>query len=504
MKKSVIIIVLLIPLLLLGQQAVQGTLTTDTRWYGEVQVKGDVTVPKGVTLSIDPGTRIVVDAKSDATKSGKDPKHIEITILGSIMAEGTTNDGRIIFTSSASQPQMYDWYGIIIKNLKEPSLLKHCIIEYGYKGITCYGSSPEITNCEIRYNQYAGVSSEVRSNPVIRNSTLSGNEFAGLLCELASNPVIEKNVISQNLNGIVIFDRSQPDLGRLNAAEGESVGENIILNNFESNIYNHSTNEVLAQNNIWNTTGEAQIQETVFDNAQNPSKGKVVFMPIFGGNAAAQKKLLAQQEEEKKAETTGAVADAAAKTALVASQTSTPPAQNKPVTNTANRPANQAPLESPQLRVDSTQYLATNNNAAGAALIPEMSQNATDNPTTAQPETLIVYKEVPVEKVEKEEPQISEPVIEALLDQGRREYINRVNPVYPGMYQKTGFQGRVLLEVIVGRDGNVESNRVLRSDGDLFTESAQDAIKKYKYKTATYQGKPVKFKIVELFIFKLN
>lgn len=509
MKKSVIMIVLLIPLLLLGQQAVQGTLSTDTRWYGEIQVKGDVTVPKGVTLSIDPGTRIVIDAKSDATKSGKDPKHVEITILGRILAEGTTNEGKIIFTSSASQPQMYDWYGIIIKNLTEPSRLKHCIIEYGYKGITCYGSSPEISNCEIRYNQYAGVSSEVRSNPVIRNSTLSGNEFAGLLCELASNPVVEKNVISQNLNGIVIFDRSQPDMGRLSAAENESVGENIILNNFETNIYNNSTVEIYAQNNIWNTTGEAQIQETVFDNAQNPSKGKVLFMPVFGGSAAAQKKILAQQEEEKKAEKEPSAeepAAIAATTAVVAPQVNTTPAQNKPAeNNTANNPAGQVALESPQLHVDSTQYLATNDNVAGTALIPAMTENPTGNPTAvAQPETLYVYKEVPVEKVEKKEPEIVEPVIEALLDQGRREYINRVSPEYPRMYMKTGFEGRVLLEVTVGRDGKVEDNRVLRSDGDLFTQSAMDAIKKYRYKTATYQGKPVKFKIVELFIFKLK
>lgn len=507
MKKSVIMIVLLIPLLLFGQQAVQGTLTTDTRWYGEVQVKGDVTVPKGVTLSIDPGTRIIIDAKSDATKSGKDSKHIEITILGRILAEGTTNDGRIVFTSNASQPQMYDWYGIIIKNLKEPSLLKHCIIEYGYKGITCYGSSPEIANCEIRYNQYAGVSSEVRSNPVIRNSTLSGNEFAGLLCELASNPVIEKNVISQNLNGIVIFDRSQPDLGRLAAAKGESVGENIILNNFESNVYNNSTNEIFAQNNIWNTTGEAQIQETVFDNVQNPSKGQVLFMPVFGGSDAAQNTLLAQQEEEKKAEKENSgekAAGVAAKTAPVTSRVSTTPAQNKPAENSANKPAIQTPLESPRLRVDSTQYLAASNNAAGAGLIPAMTQNPTGNSTAAEQETLFVYKETPAPETEEMEPEIVEPVIEALLDQGRREYVNRVSPEYPGMYLKTGFEGRVFLEVTVGRDGNVESNRVLRSDGDLFTESAQEAIKKYKYKTATHKGKPVRFKVVELFIFKLK
>jgi parallel beta-helix repeat protein len=267
--KVLILVALLFPLWLSGQQGIQGNLTGDTRWFGEIFVTGDITVSKGVTLTIDPGTRIIINAKFDATKSGKDLRHVEITVLGKIEAGGTSNEDRIVFTSSAYQPQMYDWYGIVIKNMKNNSLLKHCLIEYAYKGITCYGSSPEIIGCEIRYNQYAGISSEVRSNPVIRSSTLSGNDFAGLVCELASHPVVEKNVITQNLNGIVIFDRSRPDLGHPSAAEGESVGENIILNNFESNIYNHSTNEIFAQNNIWNATTAAQIQETVFDSFKN-------------------------------------------------------------------------------------------------------------------------------------------------------------------------------------------------------------------------------------------
>lgn len=508
MKTSVIVLVLLLPILLFGQQIVQGTLNADTRWFGEVQVKGDVTVPKGVTLTIDPGTRIVIDAKSDATKSGKDPKHIEITVLGRIWAEGTTNEGRIVFTSGSAQPQMYDWYGIVIKNLKEPSLLKHCIIEYGYKGITCYGSSPEISGCEIRYNQYAGVSSEVRSSPLVRNSTLSGNDFAGLLCELASSPVIEKNVITQNLNGIVVFDHSQPDLGRLSAGQGQSVGENIILNNFESNIYNHSTNEIPAQNNIWNTSEESRIQETVFDSVQNPAKGKVVFLPIFGGSAVAQKKLV-QQEAEKEPEIASkrgeeAGAEAAKTTTLIAQVNTSSVANAQPVNPAVNKPANQPQSQISQSRVDSTQYLAANTAAAGTALIPAVTQDPVSNPTVTQPETLIVYKEVPVEKSLSSEPEIAEPVIEALLDKGRREYLQRANPEYPSMYLKTGFQGRVLVEVTVGRDGNVEEKRVLRSDGELFTNAALDAIKKYRYKPGTFRGKPVQFKIVEMFVFKLN
>ena len=36
-----------------------GTLTADEVWSGTINISGDVTVPKGVTLTIEPGTEIV-------------------------------------------------------------------------------------------------------------------------------------------------------------------------------------------------------------------------------------------------------------------------------------------------------------------------------------------------------------------------------------------------------------------------------------------------------------
>lgn len=517
MKASIVFTTLLFSLQLPAQQTVQGTLTADTRWVGEVRLTGDVIVPQGVTLTIEAGTDIFISPKADATRSGKDPKHVEIIVLGRIVAEGNREVGPILFTSASHQPQMYDWYGIIIKDNTERSRFKNCVIEYAYKGITCYGSDPEIINCEIRYNQYAGISAEVRSNPIIRSSTIAGNDFAGLNCELASNPVVEKTVISQNLNGVVIFDRSRPDLGRVSPAPGESVGENLIINNFEKNIYNHSINDIFAQNNLWNTSVDAQVQATLFDKAQNPSKGRVVFNPLFGGGTAVPRNLeeppaapqepIAQQTARDNAnnsspspQTAPASPAALRGQAGNAISAANSTAQQNPST-AANSPANNPVTAQPAQATpgsNNPQYLAANSTTASSAVI----QNPP--PVVVQPETLYIYKEIPAEKSHSSEPAIAEPVIEALLDGGQRQYIQRVSAEYPGIYLKTGHQGRVLLEVIVGRDGSVEESRVLRSDGNLFSESALAALKKFRYKPGTYQGKPVKFKIVEPFIFKLN
>jgi TonB family protein len=62
----------------------------------------------------------------------------------------------------------------------------------------------------------------------------------------------------------------------------------------------------------------------------------------------------------------------------------------------------------------------------------------------------------------------------------------------------------VLVEVIINRQGNIEDQRVLRSDGELFTDASLTALKKFLYKPGQMSGKPVKYKVVERFRFKLN
>lgn len=95
-------------------------------------------------------------------------------------------------------------------------------------------------------------------------------------------------------------------------------------------------------------------------------------------------------------------------------------------------------------------------------------------------------------------------IIEGLLDKRRREYIHREPAKYPIVYQKIEREGKVILEVIVGLDGNIEDYKVLKSDGNPFTQSAVKALQKFKLKPGTFKGKPVKFKIIERFDFNLG
>ncbi|MCB0292197.1 MAG: hypothetical protein KDH97_18220, partial [Calditrichaeota bacterium] len=147
MKKlmGIIFAVCMLSAAALAQQFAPGVIMTDANWSGEVWVKGDVVVEKGATLTIMPGTQVMFLPVSDENKSGADPARSEITVKGRLIAQGTRNNGRIIFTSGGTNPQMNDWSGIVLKNPRTPSVLNNCLIEYAYKGVNCYGSSPEIS-----------------------------------------------------------------------------------------------------------------------------------------------------------------------------------------------------------------------------------------------------------------------------------------------------------------------------------------------------------------------
>ncbi len=101
-------------------------------------------------------------------------------------------------------------------------------------------------------------------------------------------------------------------------------------------------------------------------------------------------------------------------------------------------------------------------------------------------------------------PTFTEPVIESFLDTGRRQYLKKEAPKYPGKFLKARIQGLVLLEVIVRKDGRVAGHRVIQSTNGTFTSACVKALRGFRYKTGTIKGIPVSFKAVERFEFKVD
>jgi periplasmic protein TonB len=78
--------------------------------------------------------------------------------------------------------------------------------------------------------------------------------------------------------------------------------------------------------------------------------------------------------------------------------------------------------------------------------------------------------------------------------------IHRVNPEYPEVARKARVEGTVILEAIISKNGDVENVKVLRGVHPLLDQAAVNAVRKWRYKPVTSNGKvhttvTVKFKL---------
>ena len=74
----------------------------------------------------------------------------------------------------------------------------------------------------------------------------------------------------------------------------------------------------------------------------------------------------------------------------------------------------------------------------------------------------------------------------------RPEVISQTKPVYTEMARKARLQGTVILETIIDEEGNVTNVRVLKGLPMGLDQAAVDAVSTWKFKPATFEGKPVK------------
>jgi len=68
--------------------------------------------------------------------------------------------------------------------------------------------------------------------------------------------------------------------------------------------------------------------------------------------------------------------------------------------------------------------------------------------------------------------------------------VQRVQPAYPEMAREAQIQGRVVLHVLVGKDGRVKNVKVIRSVNYL-DDAAKSAVMKWVFKPALSNNKPV-------------
>ncbi len=85
------------------------------------------------------------------------------------------------------------------------------------------------------------------------------------------------------------------------------------------------------------------------------------------------------------------------------------------------------------------------------------------------------------------------------------EFVNRVQAAYPDMARKAGIEGKVIVKVLVGKNGKPEKAQIIKNPGtDIFDESVINAVMNSTYTPAIQNGRPVKVWLMVPFSFKLN
>ena len=81
----------------------------------------------------------------------------------------------------------------------------------------------------------------------------------------------------------------------------------------------------------------------------------------------------------------------------------------------------------------------------------------------------------------------------------------RENPrPYPRVARQAGLGGRVTVRAVIAPDGSVESVEVFSSTNPLFNDAAVEAVRRWRYRPALMNGRPVRvyFSVVVNFLVR--
>lgn len=82
--------------------------------------------------------------------------------------------------------------------------------------------------------------------------------------------------------------------------------------------------------------------------------------------------------------------------------------------------------------------------------------------------------------------------------------VTRVAPEYPALALKAGMEGRVVVKMLVGKDGSVREAMIERSTADVFNDAALAAARGFLFTPAVMNNGPVPVWITVPFTFRLK
>jgi hypothetical protein len=220
---------------------VQGVITQDMVWSGTVHVVGDIRVEEGVTLTIEPGTKVLVAANRDAQNlyefdmeqgiqttddlehgilagepNRDEGNHISIRVAGTLQAVGTP-DQMITITSDSPTPGIYDWNGLVFQN----GILSYAEVSY-YRYLNVAAGTTVSHNVLGPSGECGVCLVSIEGSVVIEDNTIfnAGHE---LIFVSNSSPVIRYNHLGPGSAGIALVRGGAPQIVE-NTIQGCNTG----------------------------------------------------------------------------------------------------------------------------------------------------------------------------------------------------------------------------------------------------------------------------------------
>jgi hypothetical protein len=301
-----------------------GRMPEDEIWRGDLLITGDVEIPPGVTLIIEPGTTIRFTAQSDdqhgeAEYDPQDPSTYHATMI-SILVRGTleargTPEHPITFTSDSDEPGEMDWQSITIEGSGSVTL-DSVVIEHGHFGLQldsaelyasvshstirfatncgiCTGDHPITGPIVIANSRFVACGREAidtyaQQNIIVRHNVFTENYVA--IMSVGSSITVEDNLFIGNIRGIGVVEDGNPTIvgNEFTQHDGAAIFATdaspiITNNNMYANVWNieleASVRGVTAENNWWGSADTATIAGSILDGNDDPTLGFVDFEP---------------------------------------------------------------------------------------------------------------------------------------------------------------------------------------------------------------------------------
>jgi hypothetical protein len=302
-----------------------GHVEEDETWRGQLLITGDVLVPPGVTLTIEPGTTIRFTAQSDDqhTKEELDPEDestwpatmISILVSGVLDARGT-GDQPIVFTSDSESPGELDWQSIMVEG-SGTVRLDHVTLEHSFLGLelnapshqlsvrrttfrditTCaicgHGAPPNDEPLIISDNRFIRCGREAidtyrGQRIVVRHNVFAENYVA--IMSVGSSITVEGNLFINNIRGIGVVEGGTPEIigNEFTRSSGAAIfvtdaSPTVANNNLYDNVLNFQmeggSQDAVATNNWWGSADPGAIAASILDGRDDPSLGIVEFEP---------------------------------------------------------------------------------------------------------------------------------------------------------------------------------------------------------------------------------